>query len=134
MKSQFDMTRFASPAYGKEVRLIKYGLAQTSADTSVFNDLVKSITDALKDLPPETLGAYQDRLKNCQGMLGDGKDLVKLGLASECLRKLYLDIKNQKPVPQPGAPSATPFPWVPVIAAGLGVIGLITVLVVTRKK
>lgn len=130
-----DLSRFGAPAYGREVRLVlgqETTPPEPGADAvSVFKGLVDDIGLLIKDLPPDALGVYKDRLKACQDIVGDSTDLIKLGVAAECLRKLYQDIKKVKPV-TPVAPSSG-FPYIPVAIAAVGVIGLIAVIAVVSK-
>lgn len=138
--SQRDQGRFGAPAFGREVRLVAgKGIGQTDQTqpatdqaASIFKGLVEDIGILIKDLPSESLGVYKDRLKSCQDIVGDGADLIKLGIAAECLRKLYEDLKKAKPAtPRPAASSG--FPYVPVAVAAVGLIGLVAVIAVVSK-
>lgn len=134
----YGFTRDSGPAFGRPLKLLGMGQAATtpapSGDTAdVFQGLVKDISDLIKDLPADSLGVYKTRLTSCQNLLGDGTDLVKLGVASECLRVLYEDIKKQRAT-LPAVVAPAPFPYVPVAIAAAGVIGLIAVLIFVKKK
>lgn len=135
--SQRDMSRFGAPAFGREVRLVSMGQTDqtqpaTDQAASIFKGLVDDIGILIKDLPPDALGVYGDRLKACQAMVGEGTDLIKLGIAAECLRKLYADLKKVKPA-SPPPPAGAGFPYIPVAIASVGLIGLIAVIALVKK-
>lgn len=142
--SSRDLSRFGAPAFGREVRLV--GLSSraisigqetpapesTDQAASIFKGLVDDIGALIKDLPADALGVYKDRLKACHDIVGDSTDLIKLGIAAECLRKLYLDLKKVKPA-SPSPAAASGFPYVPVAIAAVGLIGLVAVIAVVSK-
>jgi hypothetical protein len=134
--SNHDLSRFASPAFGRQVRLVMGQDATPPAgqadQASIFKGLVDDIGMLLKDIPPEAVGVYSGRLKACQDIVGDSTDLIKLGVAAECLRKLYEDLKRVKPA-SPAPTVTSGFPYVPVAVAAVGLIGVIAVIAVVRK-
>jgi hypothetical protein len=127
---RYDMGRYAPPAFGRQVPLLGQ---DAGADIGgVFEGLVKSISDLVAGLPAEALGKYKEELKRCQDIVGDDRtDFVKLGLAAECLRKLYQEIRSAKDrqaaAPPPQAPPSE-FPYIPVAIAGVGAIVLVIAL------
>lgn len=132
---RYDMTGYGPPAYGRPVHLAggraAYGhirgdlvsppsLGEEGPDISA---LTKLIQDAMKDLPPEVLGKYQDRYKGCQNMMAKG-GVVGLATGGKCLYDLYEDIKKEMKHPTPTPPPA-PMPYMPPPAPGFPVLPVI---------
>lgn len=100
---------------------------------AAFNSLTASISSAIQGLPAASVGIYQSRLQACKNLMGDGSDIILVGAASDCLKKLYDDIQKAKPL-SPALGPMDNFPYIPVVVGALGVGALVMVLVVTRKK
>jgi hypothetical protein len=150
-----DLSGPSGPAWGRPVVLrggaLAYGLVRgdltappdlsgrsPAALGQVFTaDDVKGldnlIDEGLKDVPPEALGNFQDRKKQCQDLIEKG-GLVGLATGGKCLDDLYNDIrKAMKHPPAPKAPApavpyaapSEPFPIVPVLLAVAGGAALV---------
>lgn len=105
---------------------------------SVFDGLLGTFAELVKDVPPAAAGAYQTRLKSCQDMVGANPNTGTYIAAASCLRTLYEDMKSGKGLTT--APMALPpqqpssFPIIPVAIAVVGGLGLIYVLSTMKQK
>jgi hypothetical protein len=105
---------------------------------SIFDGLLSTFGELVKDLPPQAAGAYQNRLKACQDMVGATPTTGSYIAAAACLRSLYDDMKNGKGLTPPTTmlPQQQPssFPIVPVAIAAVGGLALIYVFTTMKKK
>lgn len=105
------------------------------AAKSVFDGLLSTFGELVKDVPPEAAGIYKDRLKACQAMVATNPNTGSYVAAAACLRDLYRDIENKKGVMPTVMPLQQPqpssFPIVPVALAGVAVVALVYAF--TRK-
>jgi hypothetical protein len=129
--SRKDISKFGAPAFGRQVRLV-LGQDLTSA-TDLLKSLGEEIAALMKDLPPDAAGTYSNRLKACQDMAGDGTDILKLGIAAECMRKLYQEMKTAHPASPAVLPAPDMFPYVPVAIAAVGAAVLLAVVLTAKK-
>lgn len=92
----------------------------------VVGGLTTLIEDALKELPPELLGTYQDKYRQCQDMIAKG-GVVGLTTGGKCLDDLYMQIQKELKHPTPPAPKPAPYAAAP--PSGFPVIPVVLVLV-----
>ncbi|HXX93911.1 MAG TPA: hypothetical protein VEN81_09770 [Planctomycetota bacterium] len=116
-----------SPKLGQVRLMLAQGASPTPSASTDVSSLASQVTAAIQNLPPAAVGQYQTRLAQCQAMVGDGTNLVQIGLASQCLRQLLQDIQSATPVAPP-TPAAETFPILPALVAVLGIGGLIWVV------
>lgn len=105
---------------------------------SVFDGLLGTFADLIKEVPPQAAGVYQGRLKTCQDMVGANPNTGTYVAAASCLRSLYEDMKSGKgltaaPTVMPQQPPST-FPIVPVALAAVGGIAIIYMLSTMKNK
>jgi len=107
---------------------------------SVFDGLLGTFADLVKNVPPQAAGVYQSRLKSCQDMVGINPNTGAYIAAAACLRNLYEDMKSGKGLPAPTPvmtmqqPQPSSFPIVPVAIAVVGGLAIFYVMSTMKKK